>query len=102
MTVSHSPVHSNHAALIEAHVTSLTTRATALGDRMYAVFQAVDGSVLGFWTHAGHPALRTLRVGDTVALKRNANGHLSLAPQSASYANRIGFFALLQRPWRLI
>ena len=102
MTVSHSPMQSKHAALIDAHVTSLTTCATALGDRIYAVFQAVDGSVLGFWSHADHPALRSLRVGDTVVLKRNTKGHLSLAPQLAFSANRIGFFALLQRPWRLI
>jgi hypothetical protein len=102
MTVSPSPAHLTHASLIEAQVTSLTTRATALGDRIYAVFKAVDGSTLGFWSHADHPALRTLRVGDTVTLKRDAKGHLSLAPQPASYANRTGIFALLQRPWRLI
>lgn len=90
------------SALVEAQVISLTPRTTALGDRIYAVFRAVDGSVLGFWSNADHPALRTLRVGDTVSLKRDAKGHLHLAPQPESYANRIGIFALLQRPWRLL
>lgn len=97
-----SSAQHSHASLIEARVTSLTTRTTSLGDRTYAIFEAVDGSTLGFWSHADHPALVTLRVGDTVALKRKANGHLTLAPQPVSYTSRVGIFALLQRLWRLI
>lgn len=101
MTVSPASEHPSRGSLIEARVTSLTTRATTLGDRTYAVFEAVDGSVLGFWSRADHPALQTLRVNDTVSLMRKANGHLSLAPQPVSYANRVGIFALIQRLWRL-
>ncbi|MEL6221539.1 MAG: hypothetical protein AAFQ57_17560 [Cyanobacteria bacterium J06626_14] len=102
MVIPHLSKPLKRPALIEAHVTSLTTRATAMGDRSYAVFKAVDGSTLGFWSRADHPALMTLRVGDSVALKRNAKGHLKLAPQSASSANHIGIFTLLLRLWRLI
>ncbi|MEB3212660.1 MAG: hypothetical protein VKL39_14970 [Leptolyngbyaceae bacterium] len=102
MVVSQSSKHFAYTALIDAQVTSLTVRATDLGDRMYAVFKTMDGSLLGFWSDADHPALRTLRVGDTVALKRNAKGHLTLAPQPAANTNATGIFALLLRPWRLL
>lgn len=102
MTVSPSRIPHNPTSRIEAQVTSITVRTTALGDRTYAVFKAMDGSILGFWSHADHPALQALRVGDTVALKRKPNGHLSLASPSVSPANWIGSLALLQRLWRLI
>lgn len=81
---------------VEAQVSSLTTVTTALGDRTYAVFNAIDGSTLGFWANANHPNLRALRVGDAVTLKRSPRGHLTLAPQP------VGIFVRLQRPWRLL
>lgn len=101
MAVSNSPASRKRGSLIEAEVISLTSRSTARGDRIYAVFKAVDGSTLGFWSQADHPALQGLRVGDPVTLKRNSKGHLYLAFQPVSYASGIGIFALLQRPWRL-
>lgn len=102
MTVSPSRKLNNPASRVNAQVTSLTVRATALGDRTYAVFETVDGSMLGFWSRADHPALQALHIGDTVVLKRKPNGHLSLASPSVFLANPVGIFALLQRLWRLI
>ncbi|MEM7769665.1 MAG: hypothetical protein AAF327_04045 [Cyanobacteria bacterium P01_A01_bin.37] len=102
MTNSRFPLPFIGPSFVEARVKSCTAHDTASGDRIYAVFKAVDGSTLGLWSHADHPALRTLRVGDTVVLTRNSKGHLKLASQPASRANLIGIFALLLRPWRLI
>jgi hypothetical protein len=102
MTNSCFPFTLIGSPLIEARVKSFTAHDTASGDRIYAVFTAVDGSILGLWSHADHPALKHLRIGDRVLLKRNLNGHLSLAAQPVSFANRIGIFALLQRLWRLL
>jgi len=73
------PTHIRRTARhIDAHVISLTTHATALGDRTYAVFKAVDGTEIGFWSYAEHPVLKPLRIGDQISLKRNDNGRLRL------------------------
>ncbi|MGJ3249065.1 MAG: hypothetical protein ACFE0I_23710 [Elainellaceae cyanobacterium] len=66
------------ARYIDAHVISLRTYATALGDRTYAVFKVADGTELGFWSYAKHPVLKPLRVGDQISLRRNDNGRLRL------------------------
>lgn len=112
MTVSHSPLPTfptlkskpvlNRRELVKAHVALLSIHSTTLGDRIYAVFNTIDGSTLGLWSDSQHPILRTLRVGDAVMLKRNAKGHLSLASQPTANANPIGMFNPLQRLWRLL
>ncbi|MGJ3252402.1 MAG: hypothetical protein ACFE0J_14940 [Elainellaceae cyanobacterium] len=57
---------------------SLTSHATALGDRTYAVFKVADGTDLGFWSSAEHPVLKLLQVGDQISLRRSSNGRLRL------------------------
>ena len=111
MTISLSSTQSRNGALVAARVTALTPRSTALGDRIYAVFKTVDGSTLGFWACAEHPVLRSLRVGDAIALTRKTNGRLSF-PSSQSVSNAhvraqhgaqpASILVLLQRLWRLI
>lgn len=101
MTTSPLSLTSTDHALIEARVVTLTPRTTAWGDRIYAVFQAVDGSTLGYWDHADHPILCSLRLGDSITLRRKANGRLTLAPEPVHQAE-YGLFNLLQRLWRLL
>ena len=110
MTISLSSTHFCDGALVAARMTALTSCLMALGDRIYAVFKTVDGSTLGFWACAEHPVLRSLRVGDAIALTRKPNGRLSFPSQSVSNAHvhaqhgvqPAGIFVLLQRLWRLI
>jgi hypothetical protein len=88
--------------LIEAQVILLKHCSTALGQRLYAVFETIDGRQLGVWVPADCAAVSLLRVGDTVSLKRDTQGRLHLAPQPLSYATNLGIFALLKNLWRLV
>ncbi|MGK7887739.1 MAG: hypothetical protein AB4042_00295 [Leptolyngbyaceae cyanobacterium] len=86
---------------IPAQVKALACRTTDLGNRIYAVFNTVDGATLGFWDHADHPVLRSLNIGDSITLYRKPNGHLTLLPPTQPKANQ-GLMTTLKRlwPWR--
>jgi hypothetical protein len=94
----------------QAHLTSLKRLTTPLGQRIYAVFKTVEGSEVGIWTSANHKILAALKMGDVVFLKRNAQGHLELAPTSLfsgqPMSNLAQFLAFLQHflqhHWRLL
>ena len=96
MPISSLSWNTQFTSRIQAQVHSLTTISTTLGDRTYAVFNTIDGAMVGFWADTNHRYLRTLRIGDAVTLKRDANGHLSLASQS------MNFFVRLQRFWKVL
>jgi len=101
MTTSPYPTAQSLLSPIQAQVTALTCRETAWGDRIYAVFNTADGTTLGFWDHADHPILRSLRLGDTITLHRKPNGHFTLTPPSPPPGSQ-GFFKVLKQvwPWR--